>query len=83
MEPTLEEISRMTRIQLGLKSIDPDARLVEDLRAESADLLNLVAAVEDRFNVTIEEEVIPELQTARELFHYVVDQFETSIFPAK
>lgn len=83
MEPTLEEIARLTRVQLGVRTLDPDAALVEDLRAESADLLNLVAVVEERFGVTIPEEKIPKLRTARELFHFVMDQCETSIFPAE
>ncbi|MCP4898297.1 MAG: acyl carrier protein [bacterium] len=73
----------MTRVQLGLRSLDPDAALVEDLRAESADLLNLVAAVEERFCVTIAEETIPTIRTARELFQHVADQCETTAFPAK
>jgi acyl carrier protein len=71
MDPTLEEITRLAQLQLGVRAIDPDTLLVEELRAESADLLNLVASIEDLFDIVIDEEKLPEIRTARNLFEIV------------
>lgn len=74
MRVTIDEICTMARVQLGLPQVPPEARFAEDLGAESADVLNLVAAIEDRFGVIIAEEELPEIRTVEDLFRLVSDR---------
>lgn len=62
----LHEILEMVALQLGADEVRPDDRLVEELGAESADLLNLVVALEERYGIEIAEEEIPSLTTPKE-----------------
>lgn len=64
MPITLEEVQRLVARQLGRREVAADDRLVEDLGAESIDVLNVVAALEDRYDVEIAEQELPELATA-------------------
>jgi acyl carrier protein len=68
MPLTMEEIEQLVGIQLGLKRIRKADRIVEDLGAESADIVNLIAAVEDRYGIVIEEEEVPAIRTVEDLY---------------
>ena len=70
-EITLEDLLSLVALQLGAQRVRPEHRLLEDLRAESADLLNLMVAVEDRFKVRIDEIEIPELSTVADLYQLI------------
>lgn len=61
----------MVRIQLGADRVRPEDRFQEDLDAESADLLNIVAAAEDRWGITIAEEEMAGLITVGDLLELV------------
>ncbi|MEM7355292.1 MAG: phosphopantetheine-binding protein [Acidobacteriota bacterium] len=65
---TLEEIRSMVCLQLGLETVQPEDHFTSDLGAESADLLNLVASVEDRYDLTVGEDEIADLQTVKDLW---------------
>jgi acyl carrier protein len=56
---TIDEVKMVVALQLGLKDVRPADRIVEDLGAESADVVNIVAALEDKYRITVDE---PELQ---------------------
>lgn len=68
---TLEEVQELVSLQLGVARVAPGDRLVEELGAESADVANIVAALEDRYGVTIGEEELPELRTVEDLYRRV------------
>jgi acyl carrier protein len=68
MPVTMEEIKSLVRIQLGLDEVSPEDRFMEDLGAESADLVNIIAAAEDKFQVSLEEEEIYTVRTPRHLY---------------
>ncbi len=67
----LDDICSLVRLQLGLARVGADDHLVSDLGAESADVVNLIAAVEDKHDLTIAEEEIPDIQTVRDLYERV------------
>ncbi len=69
--PTIEDVMSMVCLQLGLTRVGADDDLVSDLGAESADLVNLVAALEDRYGIVVGEEELPDLKTVRDLFERV------------
>ncbi len=68
---TIDDVKSLVCLQLGLARVDAGDDLVADLGAESADLVNLVAAVEDKYGIFIDEEELPDLKTVRNLFERV------------
>lgn len=72
MKVELSAVTALVGRQLGVEAVGPDDQLVEDLDAGSADVLNLVAALEDRYGITIEEEELPDLRTVRDLYQRVL-----------
>jgi acyl carrier protein len=60
-------VIEIVTIQLGRRQVARTDRLIEDLGAESADLVNLAAAIDDRFGVFIGEEVLADLKTVADL----------------
>jgi acyl carrier protein len=60
-------VAEIVAVQLGHAAPRPDDRLIEDLGAESADLVNLAAAIDDRFGVFIGEEALAEIRTVADL----------------
>lgn len=73
MTATIDEIRQLVGLQLGAREVGADDELARDLGAESADVANLVATLEDRYGLTIEEEEIADLKTVRDL-HRRVEQ---------
>lgn len=65
------ELLELVRTQLGAAVVRPDSRFQEDLDAESADVLNIVAAAEDRWAITIGEEEMVNLATVSDLLELV------------
>ena len=63
----LEEVCRTIGLVLGRRNVDADQRLIEDLGAESADILNIMVTVEQKFGVRIDEKEMTEVATARDL----------------
>ncbi|MGD8816726.1 MAG: phosphopantetheine-binding protein [Acidobacteriota bacterium] len=66
-EVRLDDVVGIVAVQLGRREISPDDRIIEDLGAESLDVVNIVAAVEDRYRIRIEEQELPDLRTVRDL----------------
>ena len=63
----LSPVAEMVSIQLGHAAPQPSDRLIEDLGAESADLVNLAGAIDDRFGVFIGEEDLAAIRTVADL----------------
>jgi acyl carrier protein len=53
--------------QLGRHEVAMEDRLIEDLGAESVDLVTIVAVIEETCRVSVEEERLPFLRTVRDL----------------
>jgi len=68
---SFEKIQKLVELQFGRLGVKADDRFAEDLGAESADVINLVAAVEDRFGVVLKESEIARIFTPQDLFEIV------------
>ena len=71
MPVALDEIRTLVRLQLGAREARAEDRIVEDLGAESLDIVGILAAVEDRFGVSLDETAIPEIRTVADLHRTV------------
>jgi len=74
MRTQRSEIAEIVGLQLGRRRVLSTDRLQEDLGADSADLLNLVVALEDRFDITISEEQVAGLQTVEDVERLVAGE---------
>ena len=70
-EISMEDIQKLVALQLGIRLVAEDARLVEDLGAESADVANIVAAVEEKYHIVVKESEIAKILTSVDLFELV------------
>jgi acyl carrier protein len=68
MEVTIEEVKKMVCLQLGLGKVSVEDLFMEDLGAESADLVNIVATAEDKFRVSLGEADIARARRVLDLY---------------
>lgn len=71
MSVTVNEVGALVACQLGHTKVAADHHIVEDLGAESADVINIIAAIEDKFGILIEDSEIPDHLTVNGLFQLV------------
>ena len=71
LEVTMEDIQRLVGLQLGKRKIEAHDRFMEDLAAESADVANIIAVVEEKYQITIKESEIAKIFTPVDLFELV------------
>jgi acyl carrier protein len=76
MKPTPEEILALVKRQLGLRGVRLEDDIAADLGAVSADIINIVAALEDLYSVVIGEEEIPDIHTVEQLYRLVCERVD-------
>jgi acyl carrier protein len=59
--------------KLGVREeeVTLDSSFMEDLRADSLDVVELIMALEDKFGIDIPDEEVPELQTFGDAVRYI------------
>jgi acyl carrier protein len=67
MRPDRSEIEKLVELQLGVEGVRSSDRLMEDLGAESADLMNLMATLEERFGIEVSEDDGARIRTVSDL----------------
>jgi acyl carrier protein len=67
MTGNADQVRDLVAAQLGLDRVEPGDRLVEDLGAESIDIVSIVATLEETYQVSVEEERLPRLRTVQDL----------------
>ncbi len=72
MKPIIEDIQRQVAVWLGRRWVGAGDRIVEDLGAESLDMVNIIAAIEDRYRIRIEEHELPDIRTVSDLYERVL-----------
>lgn len=74
MEDRIQAVIRVVaeRLAVARESVTGDLRLVEDLGADSLDLVELVMTLEERFGMAIEDEILDQLITVRDLIRFVI-----------
>ncbi|MBR0462841.1 MAG: acyl carrier protein [Clostridia bacterium] len=59
------------QLQIDASSIKREDRLFEDLHADSANVMILVMDVEEAFNVTVDDNVLPNIRTVGDIVDYL------------
>jgi acyl carrier protein len=59
-------------LQVPADKVTPDARFAEDLDADSLDLVELVMALEESFDVTVEETELEGIETIGQAYDLIV-----------
>ena len=70
-----ERIRGVVARQLGVERSDvvPDASLYEDLGADSLELVELLMALEDEFDIEVPEEVAETITTIADVERYIIE----------
>ena len=59
------------QLKMDVKDITPDKRLVEDLKADSANVMVMIMDLEDTFNLTVDDIAINTLRTVGDVVKYI------------
>lgn len=72
-ENTSEILFSMVAEQLSvdLEKVTLDAKFVDDLQADSLDVVELVMNVEERFGIQIDDNVAGEMETIKDVIDYI------------
>ena len=70
-----EQVAGMIAEQLGIDAagIKPESRLVEDLKADSLDVVAMVMEMESQYGIQIPDEDLPKLKTVADVMQYIQD----------
>ncbi len=71
-----ERITQIIADQLGVETekITPEAKFVEDLGADSLDVVELIMAFEEEFGIEIPDEDAEKIQTVGDVINYLKEK---------
>ena len=78
----LEDVCRTVALVMGRRNTNAGDRLIEDLGAESFDVLNVVVTLEQKYGISIDETAMATVSTVRDLYDVVVKSPHAAIPPA-
>jgi acyl carrier protein len=61
-------------LQVEPQKVTPDARFGDDLDADSLDLVELVMALEEKFDITVDESELEGIETVEQAFKLVTSK---------
>ena len=59
------------QLKVNPAEIKPESRLMEDLKADSANIMVLIMDMEDQFGITVEDDQIMKLKTVGDVVNYI------------
>ena len=73
MEPVADRVKKIIVDQLGVEEdlVTPEASFVDDLGADSLDLVELIMSMEEEFNVEISDEDAEKIVTVKDASSYI------------
>ena len=73
MSDVTEKVKKIIIDQLGVSAeeVKPEASFVEDLGADSLDLTELIMAMEEEFDIEIDDEDAQKIATVQDAINYI------------
>ena len=59
------------QLKVDVATITPESRLVEDLKADSANVMVMIMDLEDQFNIMVDDTAINSLKTVGDVVKYI------------
>ncbi len=74
----LAQLKKIVSEQLSVDEEDvvPDASFIEDLNADSLDLVELIMSLEEEFNIKISDEEAEKIQTVQDAIDYLQEHLD-------
>ena len=68
-----DKVREIIARQLGIEpeTISMESRLIDDLKADSLDIVEIVMDLEQEFDVEIPDEDLPQVQTVADIVHFL------------
>ena len=63
-----------SQLQVDASVITPASRLVEDLKADSANVMVMILELESEFGIEVDDEVILQLKTVGDVVKYIEER---------
>jgi len=75
---TYERLRKLIAEQLGVdeEKVTPEASFVEDLNADSLDLVDMIMALEEHFGLEISDEDAEKIRTVQDAVNYIEEHVE-------
>ncbi len=64
---------------VGIDMITPEKQILDDLNAESLDVIEMMLAFQEEFDVSIDEEVIGEIRSVEDIYGCVRTALATNL----
>ncbi|MBQ8164728.1 MAG: acyl carrier protein [Clostridia bacterium] len=73
MPNMLDKVAKIVAEQLGVEesSITPESSIIDDLGADSLDIVELIMAFEQEFNIEIPDETAEKITTIGDVLDYI------------
>jgi acyl carrier protein len=75
MEMVFEKVQSIVaeKFSMDESEVTLESRIVEDLKADSIDMADLIMDLEDAFDMQIEEDKLAEIKTVGDIVRYIED----------
>ena len=70
---TFEKVRKLISEQLSkpIEKITPDTKIIDDLCADSLDIVEMLMSLEDTFNLTVPDEVASSIVTVKDIVDFI------------
>jgi acyl carrier protein len=78
LEKKVVDLISEVLVDVNKENIQLDSKIVEDLGAESLDIYDMIALLEDEFGMEITDEEVEQIQTVKDVANFIRDHKKAS-----